>query len=103
MKPTAQKSKFKAGDEFVYKPPSKDAEPVWLTYIQSMKGGLHRLFSSETPALEYHIHEDSFCVGDVRQYPKPDLNVRYHAFAGNDGMKQEAYEKLMSSRGISVA
>lgn len=103
MKPMVQKGKFKVGEEFIYRPPSKDAEPVWLTYVQSLKGGLHRLFSSESPTIEYHIQEDSFSSGDVKSFPKPDINVKYEAFVGGDDAKREAYEKLMSSRGIRAA
>lgn len=97
------KQSFKAGEEFIYIPPCKDAEPVWLTYVEKMKGGLHRLFSSEMPVLEYHIHEESFSQCTDKKHPKPDIIVKYLAFVGGDTAKQIAYQKLLSSRGVRAA
>jgi hypothetical protein len=94
------KQSFKAGEEFIYTPPSKDSEPVWLTYVEKLKCGLHRLFSSESPVLEYHIPEESFSQSDEKKNPKPDVTVKYSAFVGGDNSKQIAYEKLLSARGI---
>lgn len=102
MKISNRKVKFIIGEEFIYRPPSKDAEPVWLTYVEKMKNGLHRLFSSEAPVLEYHIREEDFLACDSRIFPKPEVSTKYHTFSGGNDAKRTAYEKLLISRGVSI-
>lgn len=92
-------SKFKAGDEFIYAG-SKNAELIWLTYVAEIGGGAHRLFCTENPTLEYHIHEDLFEKGDSKKFPKPEIITRIIAMAGDDSDKRSAYNTLALKMGL---
>lgn len=92
-------SKFKAGEEFIYLG-SKNAEPIWLTYVSDLGGGVHRLFCTENPTLEYHIQEGLFEKGDSKKVPKPEIITRIVAMAGEDSDKRAAYNSLALRMGL---
>lgn len=92
-------TKFKLGDEFLYVG-NRSAEPIWLTYVSAMNSGLHRLFSTDNPTLEYHIQESLFEKGDPKKNPKPEFTVRYAAMSGNDEDKRAAYNCLAAKMGL---
>ena len=92
-------SKFKLGEEYLYIP-GKNVDPVWLTYVCPLSAGMHRLFSSENPTLEYHVSSETLGKGDSKDHPKPEISVKFISISGGDESKKEAYNRLAVSRGI---
>lgn len=89
--------KLKCGDQVTYVP-SKNTDPVILTFVETMKGGMNRFFSSEFPTLEYHL---AINCDRIQQYEEKYQNQRqetYLAFRGGDDKKRQAYEILLAKR-----
>lgn len=99
MTEKTKNSKFKSGEEFIYLS-YKNAEPVWLTYVSDLGQGLHRLFCTENPTLEYHVHEDSLEKGNTKKNPKPEIITRIIAMPDTDKDKRNAYNILAARMGL---
>ena len=93
----SHKIKFKLGDQVAYAP-SKNLDPVSLTYVEVLKNGLGRFFSSEFPALEYHLSLDSEKLSVEEEVPLEAVQEKYLAFKGGDDKKRQAYEILLAKR-----
>lgn len=90
-----QKIKFKLGQQVVYLA-NKNAEPQLLTYVEILKNGLGRFFSSHYPALEYHISTESDKLSAAETVIFEGLQEKYLAFKGGDERKQQAYQVLLT-------
>ena len=90
--------KFRLGEEVTYAP-NKHVDPVLLTYVETLKNGLNRFFSSQFPSLEYHLEQDNDNVRPCNERFEEDVQEIYLAFKGNDKNKQHAYEILLARRG----
>ena len=88
----------RTGDEFVYTR-NRNFDPVFLTYIENMPGGLRRYFSSQFPSLEYHIDPECEHVKPCSDNYGEEVQETYITFKGNDNNKRKAYEILMLKRG----
>lgn len=93
----SHKIKYKLGEQVVYSP-SKNLDPVLLTYVEVLKNGLGRFFSSEFPSLEYHISLDSEKFSNQEPIPFEGTKETYLAFRGGDDKKRQAYEVLLARR-----
>lgn len=90
-------SKLKLGDEVTYSP-SKNLDPVLLTYVETMKNGLERFFSSQFPSLEYHLARNHDHIGPYEEKYEEEVQEKYIAFKGGDENKKLAYESLLVRR-----
>lgn len=93
----ANLSKFKLGEEVTYFS-NKSADPILLTYVETMKDGLCRFFSSQFPSLEYHLAHDSNNIKPHEEKYEEEVQESYHAFKGGDENKKRAYEILLARR-----
>lgn len=90
------KIKYRLGEQVAYSP-NKNLDPVLLTYVEVLKNGLGRFFSSEFPSLEYHIPVDSEKL-KTEEIHFEGVQEKYHAFKGGDDKKRQAYEILLTRR-----
>jgi len=90
--------KFRPGEEVTYIP-NKNAEPVLLTYIETMKNGINRFFSSQFPSLEFHIVHGHESIKPYEEKYEEEIQEKYIAFKGGEEKKQHAYEIFLARRG----
>lgn len=90
-------SKFRLGEEVTYTP-SKNVDSILLTYVETMKNGLNRFFSSQFPSLEYHLAQDHDNIKPYEEKYEEEIQESYLAFKGGDENKQRAYEVLLTRR-----
>ena len=91
---------FKVGEEFIFTA-SKNKEPVVLTYVETMRDGKNRFFSSQKPTLEYHLEKDNPNIQACNNEPNwESLDEKFYAFKDDDKAKQQAYNVLLARRGI---
>ena len=97
----ASKSKLKLGDEVLYVP-NKHVDPLLLTFVETMKNGLDRYFSSEFPTMEYHLEQNIPSILPYEEKYVTQPQEAYVAFKGKDGSKRLAYESLLLKRGLPI-
>ena len=91
------KSKFRSGEEVTYEA-HKLADPILLTYVETMKNGMGRFFCSQFPTLEYHLAHDSDKIKPYDERYQEEVQEKYLTFKGGDIAKEQAYEALLSRR-----
>lgn len=94
-------SKLRPGDEVTYVP-NRNVDPVILTYVETMKNGLDRFFSSQFPTLEYHLAPGHDHIRPHDESYEEEIHEKYVAFRGRDGAKRQAYEILLSRRNANA-
>lgn len=93
--------RLKCGDEVTYIA-NKYTDPQLLTFVETMKNGINRYFSSQFPTLEYHLEHDNNHIHPYDESYQEEIQEKYFAFKGGDTNKQRAYEILLTNRGIHV-
>ena len=91
------KFKLKPGEEVTYEP-SKLADPILLTYVETMKNGMYRFFSSHFPSLEYYLAHDTDKIKPYDERYQEEIQEKYIAFKGGDFAKKHAYQSLLVNR-----
>ena len=90
------KNKLKHGDEYVYFA-SKRHDAVYLTYVEKLKNGLHRFFSTEYPSLEYHLNDR---ISDIQKTSCYDVVPAEEYIAFSDEQKKSAYLLVLKRRNL---
>jgi len=93
----SHKIKFRLGQQVTYTP-GRNLDPIRLTYVEVLKNGLGRFFSSAYPSLEYHISLNSDRLSEEDTVTFEGVQEKYHAFKGGDDKKRQAYEVLLTWR-----
>lgn len=91
------KMKLRPGDEVTYIP-GRHADPILLTYVETMKNGMFRFFSSQFPTVEYHLEHDTDRIRSYDEQFSQEVEEKYLAFKGNDEAKKCAYQILVANR-----
>ena len=94
-------SKLRPGEEVTYIP-NRNADPILLTYVETMKNGLNRFFSSQFPSLEYHLAHNHEAIKPHEEKYEEEIQENYIAFKGGDENKRHAYEVLLTRRRPNV-
>ena len=89
--------KLKCGDQVSYTA-NKHADPILLTFVEPLRNGINRFFSSEFPTQEYHLANDSDRIQPFEEKYQSQIQEKYHAFKGGDDKKRQAYEILSAGR-----
>lgn len=91
------KFKLRAGDEVTYLP-GKQIDPILLTYVETMKNGMGRFFSSQFPTVEYHLAHDNDKIKPYDERYQEEVLEKYLVFKGNDQAKEQAYNTMLVRR-----
>jgi len=91
------KFKLRLGEEVTYLP-NKLADPILLTYVETMKNGMGRFFSSQFPTVEYHLAHDNDKIKPYDERYQEEIQEKYYAFKGGDQTKEQAYNVLLARR-----
>jgi len=94
---TNSKSKFRLGEEVTYEA-HKLADPILLTYVETMKNGMYRFFSSQFPTLEYHLAHNTDKIKPYDERYQEEIQEKYLTFKGGDTSKERAYQVLLARR-----